>query len=110
MARSHFAAWNLRNIWDGCLLVAILSCCDKFGAYISWGGVLVNTHFDSILLHSRIISVAMNGFSTRVLEYNPCSARVLFVTEIVLGPIFQVKRFFGVNFLDDPKSEKTKKK
>ena len=45
MARSHFAAWNLRNIWDGCLLVAILSCCDKFGAYISWGGVLVNTHF-----------------------------------------------------------------
>ena len=70
--------------------------------------VYVNS-FDSILLHSRIISVAMNGFSTRVLEYNPCSARVLFVTEIVLGPIFQVKRFFGVNFLDDPKSEKTKK-
>ena len=71
--------------------------------------VYVNS-FDSILLHSRIISVAMNGFSTRVLEYNPCSARVLFVTEIVLGPIFQVKRFFGGNFLDDPKSEKTKKK
>ena len=31
--------------YQECLSVAIWSCWDRFGAYISWGKVLVNTHF-----------------------------------------------------------------
>ena len=31
--------------YQECLYVAIWSCWDRFGAYISWGKILVNTNF-----------------------------------------------------------------